>query len=548
MKAEKKNILKDNHGVALTMVMMLIFVMTFMGGAMYAYTMQSLKTLEYGTSRQKAEYIARSGIEASVFMYQDAMLKDDDEHKEIREFLQKTSTREVPDPTNPDKKVLKEGEDIKTNWIYLLTDGKTYKDGGDGDEPLPISEEYIGYYRVTISNDKKTYQMPVTHTPDGKPMTPGADGKYPTEEKTEYIKRFTSVGYCKGRQSVKKAYIVPLVDITTKGWITKDGEISLEKSVSDTTSIVEKTYISINCGWIDKIISDLGAIFDPNHKYVDGRVQNLPMYVGSTSGNMVISAPKDENGNRLHPIHFVQEGKDHAAGFVSMANLFVDGDISVEPLKKHFDTLFLRGNQIVINGDINMYVYDPQTNKSNGFTSWISGLAAKIARNYRFSTVVLGTPSSVTTTVTDPKPAVLGGLGQCGQVYFGGDVYVNFITRGGATRKYKVFSAGETYYFDGNFQIETTKNGTKAPYGVDLLKYFLDTELQKKRYASTVLQQFERTRDFYYSKTISEYSAGLKANEKPSMRKIEVKTENPYDKITDTVVPSPGDGTYVIWE
>ena len=81
-----KQQLKDNRGVALTMVMVLLTVMTVLGTAMYAYSMQAIKTLEFGTSRQKAEYLARSGIEASVFMYQDAMLKYDKDTV-IKQFM-----------------------------------------------------------------------------------------------------------------------------------------------------------------------------------------------------------------------------------------------------------------------------------------------------------------------------------------------------------------------------------------------------------------------------------------------------------------------------
>ena len=185
-------------------------------------------------------------------------------------------------------------------------------------------------------------------------------------------------------------------------------------------------------------------------------------------------------------------------GFVSLGNLFVESDINVEPMSKQFNMLYLRGNQIVVDGDINMYVYDPGTNNANGFTSWITGLAAKIARNYRLGTVVIGTPSSVTSTVTDPMPSDDGGLGECGQIFFGGDVYINFISRN-STRKYKVFSAGDICYFDGNFEI----NG--QPYGIDLVKYFLDTALEEGNYSSTVLTQFERTREFYYSETDEVY-------------------------------------------
>lgn len=544
MEKQEQNLLKDNHGVALTMVMALLLIMTFLGGTMYAYTMQSLKTLEYGTNRQKAEYIARSGVEASVFMYQDAMMKNNTEHSGIQDFLKKT-----------DRNGATSGEDIITNWVYLLKDGKTYVDGGSDDQPAEISQNYIGYFRVTIRNGEEEYFMPK------------ADGT--KEKKTQYVKHFISEGYCKGRKCTKKAYIVPLVDVTSKGWINDKGEIVLENAASDTTSMIQSSKVSIECGWIDDFIEQAKRKFGNFNDYLNKkypflggklptypespRLKDLPVYIGATSGNMVLNAPKNADGKDL-PIHFKQELKDHNAGFLSLENLFINGDLDTEPLATRFNSIILRGNQIVINGEINMYVYDPQTNNSNGFTDLMSGLAAKVARNYRFSTVILGTPSSQGTTVTDPMPKAAGGLGQCGQVFFGGDVYVNFITRNGESRKYKVFCAGETYYFDGNFAItaETDQAGnvTTTPLGIDLLKYFLDTEIEKQHYSPQVLQQFERTRRFYYNKsgTQNAYSAGLKTGQSPSMRKVDPQKNKKYDSVTDTVLPSPSEGSYIIWE
>lgn len=180
-----KQQLKDNHGVALTMVMVLLTVMTVLGAAMYGYSMQALKTLEYGTSRQKAEYLARSGIEASVFMYQDAMLKYDKDTA-VKQFMD-AATDDATDSTD---------ETITTNWVYLLSDGKTFVDGGSGDTPTPPNENYIGYYRVTITNDTQKYSMP--------------DGSGGSVEATEYIKRFSCTAYCGNSAKTKKAYIVPL--------------------------------------------------------------------------------------------------------------------------------------------------------------------------------------------------------------------------------------------------------------------------------------------------------------------------------------------------
>lgn len=507
MRTRIKEQLQNNQGVALSMVMVLLVVMSILGTAMYAYTMQSLKILEFGTARQKAEYLARSGVEASVFMYQDAMLKYNTE-EELRDFIDSAT-----DDGNPDT-----DETIVTNWVYLLDDGKTYVDGGNGEEPAPISEDYVGYYRVTITNDQKSYEMP--------------DGQGGTQTKTEYIKRFTSVGYCGNTAATKKAYIVPLVDITGKGWVQSDGEISLNNAQSDDTSIIVQSTVTVDCGIIDTVINRFPGIFG---NYAAGRVKDQPLYLGCTSGNMVITKPSDSDS-----IHFASEAADHMAGFVSLGNLFVEADIDVQPLSKQFNILYLRGNQIVVDGDINMYVYDPGTNNANGFTSWVTGLAAKIARNYRLSTVVIGTPSTITSSVTDPMPTDAGGLGECGQIFFGGDVYVNLISRN-TTRKYKVFSAGDICYFDGNFIFQG------QPYGVDLVKYFLDTAIEEGNYSSTVLTQFERTRQFYYSETQEEYSNYRHGYNTPSMRLVDL-DNNRYDSIADTVLPSAGNAAYIIWE
>ncbi|MGN0519976.1 MAG: hypothetical protein ACI4LB_04490 [Candidatus Fimenecus sp.] len=508
-----KQQLKDNRGVALSMVMILLSVMTVLGGVIYAYTMQSLKTLQFGTDRQKAEYLARSGIEASVFMYQDAMLKYNDVD-EIKDFID-ASHDDGNDSTD---------ETITTNWVYLLKDGSTYVDGGSGDEPTPPAEDYIGYYRVTITNDQKKYEMP--------------NGSGSTEVKTEYIKRFTSVGYCGDSAATKKAYIVPLVDITGKGWIASNGVIQLEDAVSDETSIIATGTISIDCGLIDDLLSSLRSLFDPEGKYINGRIKNQPLQLGCTSGNMVIAKPEASDS-----IRFASDGKDHISGFISLSNLFVECDIDVEPERTHFNALYLRGNEIVIDGEINMYVYDPGTNNANSLTSAITGIAQKIARNYRYSTVVLGTPSTVATSVADPLPTTMGGLGECGKVYFGGDVYVNLISRT-TTRKYKVFSAGDICYFDGDFEMQD------EPYGVDLLKYFLDTAIEEGNYSSTVLRQFERTRQFYYPDATEQetYSNDQNGTTPPSMRKIDIEKNKPYDTIVDTVLPSAGDASYIIWE
>lgn len=521
-----KQQLKDNRGMALTMVMVMLTVMTVLGTAMYAYSMQAIKTLQFGTDRQKAEYLARSGIEASVFMYQDAMLKYDKDTV-VKQFMD-AATDDGSDSTD---------ETITTNWVYLLKDGSTFVDGGSGDTPTPPSEEYIGYYRVTITNDTQAYQMP--------------DGSGGSVDATEFIKRFSCTAYCGNSAATKKAYIVPLVDITGKGWVSPDGILQL-KTVYDTlsssggsamakgdgTSMIVKSTISIDCGLIDQLLSALRSVFDPDGKYINGRIQNQPLHLGCASGNMVISEPANSD-----TIRYAKDGYDHSDGFISLANLFVESNIDVEPERAHYNALYLRGNEIVVDGEINMYVYDPGTNNANSLFAAVTGIVAKIARNYRFSTVVIGTPSSLATTVADPMPRVAGGLGSCGKIYFGGDVYVNLISNG-STHKYKLFSAGDIYYFNGAFEVDGN------PLGIDLLKFFLDTAIEDSSYSKTVIRQLERTRQFYYPDATEQeaYSLHQHGATPPSMRKVDLKKNSAYDTIVDTVLPSSGDASYIIWE
>ena len=518
-----KQQLKDNRGMALTMVMVMLTVMTVLGTAMYAYSMQAIKTLQFGTDRQKAEYLARSGIEASVFMYQDAMLKYDKDTV-VKQFMD-AATDDGSDSTD---------ETITTNWVYLLKDGSTFVDGGSGDTPTPPSEEYIGYYRVIITNDTQAYQMP--------------DGSGGSVDATEFIKRFSCTAYCGNSAATKKAYIVPLVDITGKGWVSPNGILQLGNvyenlesaggsatAKGDGTSMIVKSTITIDCGLIDRLVSELGTLFPG---YINGRIQNQPLYLGCASGNMVIAEPKNSD-----TIRYAKDGYDHSDGFISLANLFVESNIDIEPERTHYNALYLRGNEIVVDGEINMYVYDPGTNNANSLFAAVTGIIQKIARNYRFSTVVIGTPSSLATTVSDPMPVSVGGIGSCGKVYFGGDVYFNFIARN-STIKYKVFSAGDIYYFNGAFEV----NGN--PMGIDLLKFFLDTAIEEGNYSNTVLRQFERTRQFYYPDATEQdtYSKQKHGTTPPSMRKVDIDKNSAYDTIVDTVLPSSGDASYIIWE
>ena len=53
----------------------------------------------------------------------------------------------------------------------------------------------------------------------------------------------------------------------------------------------------------------------------------------------------------------MKEKQDNIVSFVGMNDLFVNTDIDVTPTKKNYNIMFLKGNNIVINGDIEIFAY-----------------------------------------------------------------------------------------------------------------------------------------------------------------------------------------------
>ena len=99
-----KSRLKQNGGFALTAVIALLFILSLMGTAMYAYTMTSLRTVRFLSDRKKAEYLAQAGAEAASYAYQLAV-NNKGTDSDVNEFIVETS---------------EDGDKIETNKIYLI--------------------------------------------------------------------------------------------------------------------------------------------------------------------------------------------------------------------------------------------------------------------------------------------------------------------------------------------------------------------------------------------------------------------------------------------
>ena len=145
-------------------------------------------------------------------------------------------------------------------------------------------------------------------------------------------------------------------------------------------------------------------------------------------------------------------------------------------------------------------------------------------------------------------------FGDCGRIYFGGDVYVNISFPNVGTYRYKAFSAGDAYYYNNDLP-RTNAANDKNVYGIDLFKYFLDKSIATQAYSANVLNRFQDLIDLYYSapsgSDVVKYVEADKDGNitKDAMRKID--NENGVgvgkDKFIDLVPPDPTDASTMMW-
>ena len=141
MEAEKRIKFNPKSGMALPAVICILLIVSLLGTAMYAYSYDSLKAIRYASDAKKADYLARSGVEAAAFAYQ--MVEDNDlkDTENVPAFLTAASA---------------DGAEVVTNNVYLVwdrTDGYKYV---TEDQVTPYTgKDRIGYFTVTLKNIRK---------------------------------------------------------------------------------------------------------------------------------------------------------------------------------------------------------------------------------------------------------------------------------------------------------------------------------------------------------------------------------------------------------
>ena len=580
-----KTRLKENDGFAIISVVFLLFVLSLMSTAMFMYSVTSLRSVRFLSDRKKAEYLAQAGVEAASYAFQLAVKSQD---AQAGKLIAGTTA---------------EGSIIDSNRVYL-----TYQTGvgyqyvaakEDGSCSGSYSDdEILGYYEVSIES-KPINRVDKTISNEKVESNLGSGGensfKQYLVELSEGQRFFTAVGHSNGNNATarKKAYISEPAQALATYYDVKTGIIDGSmgtgtktitytdangKSETQTVPLAKNEAFSVLGEYTTGSQLNVDISLFNNipilGKYIGITLQKaipitkrtIPILMGFSSGNMILNQP--ESGT----IKF-KEKQDNMVVMIGSENLFLNSNVDVTPSRTYFNTLFLKGNNIVINGDIEMYVYGFQ--KMRLFQN-SANLLTLFAKNYCLGNVVIGTPSPATATNMDPvsnnsiyrsvvyklnestgiyeKDKEVNGYGKCGKIFFGGDVFVSLDIPNVGTYRYKVFSAGDTYYYDDDLPAYV---GGPTGYGIDLFKYFIDNAVASGKYSDNVNERLGQVMALYYSSGGKEpvsYVTGIEnAEGKPTgtiiynaMRKIDMKKFS-QDTYASLIPPDSTDVTSLNW-
>ncbi len=574
-----KTKLKQNGGFAIVYVIFFLMVLSLMGTAMYLYSVTSLRSVRFLSDRKKAEYLAQAGVESAAYAYQMTFSSTDanDNRTKLR-----TGTTD-------------DGHKINSNEVYMIYNDSKYQ-FVDRNTAAANSDKVIGKYKVEIETKSVSEPLELLKEVESSISSDGKSFESYVTEIHEVQRYFTATGYVVDSNlttikasATKKAYMSEPVQGRGKYYPAATGIIdgskgSGTKTVTYTdddgnektasvpvasnanfdiigeyktgTTLTYKVSLFNNIPFIGKYI---GVNFTIP---ITIRSDVVPVVMGYTSGNMILDEP--DNG----VIKF-KGGQSNFVSLVGKNNLFLNSHVDVTPDKSYFNILFLRGNNIIINGDIDIYVYGFTRSTFSMFQK-VTTLATALSGNYCMSTVVIGTSDQDTATVVDPyegeiyqRKSVSGtsttykaGYGRCGKVFFGGNVFVNVQVPNVGVYRYRAFSAGDIYYYDDNLpQAEGGRDG----YGIDLLKYFFDYSFATRKYSDNVLTRFSEVMGMYYSSVgtdsaITSYVTGKAENGTGvenigynAMRKIDRKQFVGIDSLTSLIPPSQNDAANLIW-
>ncbi len=576
-----KKYLKNNEGMALPMVLIIMtIVMTFASAAaVMAYN--SYVSVRWMHNEKQAYYLGRAGVEAASYAYQEA--------------ISQGSTSQSGSDLFRFSQVGANGGDeaiITSQRVYVYytksagSDSNTVWDGFEFtlDASKQTADGYFGYFDVKIGNGEDLIRV----------VDEDAEGGYvenPTPVKvfqcTATVDEFTKVVY---------GYVSPTetVGANEASIYDDDGYLSREESVfsdvSEETIYYETLDTSINIESGDGLLTRLGKIVrgifngfmnqvyhqlstvtdsDGNKLFPDipsNRV--IKMYSYTSNADLILPKPENSKVLKGQPI---KEKADRQKGdygdnfyvIASAGNVFLQNvGIDATPDKGQYNCIGLYGDNIIIDGNITLYAYI--TNPDSLFGTALTDTVAMLGNRFRLGTVMLGHGTVETddlytgTNVTNEH----GNSVPANKVFFNGNVVVKIYTQGTGTETYRLFNAGDMAYFYGSFGEDTSlsNNSTgevveSSATGIDLLKYFCDAVIDGRDgyqiYGDSVIEKCEKIKEIYYGTETESYFEG----DTCLFERLQLTMDNnghvyvngETGRIDEIIQPMPSDASKIQW-
>ena len=580
-----KKYLKNNEGMALPMVLVIMaIIMTFTTGlAVMAHN--SYVSVRWMSEEKQAYYLARAGVEAASYAYREAVSKaSGDTTSDTGRFVQ----------------VGENGGDeaiITSSKVYAYytkssnANDKTVWDGFEFslDAASTDNPGYFGCFEVQIGNGAD-----LVRTKDET-----ADKGY-VETETP-VKVFKSVGHIAENNIVRTVYgyITPTETIqgetlydedgvlkrtTGVGAFTKKDEITISYETLDTEvgitgqdgflTRLAKIARSLFKGLINQVYKQFANLKDGDGNYIFPnfpRNRHIDMYSKISDSTLVLTKPDNSKLIKGGPKLSETVGKDGMQNYgdnfyviSSGENLFLQNvGIDVTPEKGQYNSIGLYGDQIIIDGNIILYAYitNPDSLAGSVLTSTISLLGNRFC----LGTVMLGHGR----VYDENDPKLFKGKGitdengkdvAANKVYFNGNVVLKLYTQGVGVETYRIFNAGDMAYFYGSFGENTTTNTSAGKIestsaGIDLLKYFVDAVIEGRDgyhiYGDAVKEKMQKLREIYYGTDSPSYFEGNTV----LFKRLEVTTDNKGSvlvngekgRIDEIVPPMPSSSVSISW-
>lgn len=508
-----KKYLKNNQGMALPMVLIIMLILTVLAATVGTYASQSLRTVRYMNAQKQAYYLARAGVEAGAFAYQNATTKTTSNFDNNDSFK-----NGLVGFNNVDKfvSVIEDSDEkITSNKVYLVYDGDNENEGTMW-EGLKFSktatENAIGYFSIEIAGgEQKTI---VNDNGVEKPVL-------------KPVVEFRSTAVCyngSGAEvtSVSTGYMYPGQKVDSETCYGADGYLSTDVNDFDnhdtkTISYDEAQFNTKTGRWWQRLKNGLLKLAF-NIMKASGLIpaqENITVYEMIGAGDLILTRPSDDVGEIK-----INDGTNNFYIFSTSGSLILeDTGLYVEPTKGKYATIGLYGSDIVVDGDITMSVYHVNT---SGFFSNTKTLIATIGNRFRLGTVMIGNGLESGGEWAEYLTYNNGGItDQNGKkitngsrIFFNGNVNVKIYSQGASTETYRVFSAGDICLFNGVYEAKNTdvdSNEEITTRGIDLLKYFLDAVIAEEEgflYGDSAKKKMTQIRDLYYGDPANTQSPG----------------------------------------